>query len=334
MNKLCLVLVLLCIQLPIAAQEKSPNLNHSFIAFTIPEKDLLPENITYDSKTESFFIGSTRKGKIIKIDKNKNLIEFANSKSSGLWMVIGMKADVDNRWLWVCSSGGDNLIGYDLKDDVEGRPSGIFKFNLDTGELIKKYVLDATGEIHFFNDLVIDGLGNLYVTHMFKEHAIYTIQKNIDQLKSWSSPEALKYPNGITISSDNKTLFIAYSEGIGTIDIASKKWGTLKNPNGIRIARRESIDGLYFYNNTLIAVHPDINTVQQLRLSTDQTTITDHKLLEVNHPMMNNPTTGVMVKDNFYYIANAQFGSFDENGAIFPMEQLYEPTILKLQIDE
>ena len=314
------------------AQDNSQSTNTSFYAFTIVEKDLLPENIAYDSGSKSFFVGSTRKGKIVKIDENGRQTEFISPKQNGLLMVIGMKVDAENRWLWVCSSGGSNLVDYNFKDEEEGRPAGIFKFNLDTGELIKKYVLDTIGEVHFFNDLVLDNDGNVYITHMFQEHSIYTINRNKDELEVFVSPETMQYPNGISISDDNKFLFVAHSEGLASIEIASKKYRTIKNPKQFKFSRRESVDGLYFYKNALIVIQPDIKTVQQFKLNNQLDTVIDAKLLEVNHPMMNNPTTGVLVGNELYYVANAQFESFDKNGNLFSIEKLYEPTILKTKI--
>jgi len=316
------------------AQEKNNTINNSAYAFSISEKDLLPESIAYDSESNSFLIGSTRKGKVVRIDESGKQIEFISPKQDGLLMVIGMKVDAVNRRLWVCSSGGENLIDYTFKDDIEGRPAGVFKFNLDTGKLIKKYVLNTKGEVHFFNDLVLDNNGNVYITHMFNKHSIYTIQKDKDKLEVFIEPDTLKYPNGITISDDNKFLFIAHSEGISRIEISTKNYISIKNPNNFNLAYRESIDGIYYYKNTLICVQPDIKTVQQLTLNSLLDTVNHSKLLEVNHPMMNNPTTGIIIDNVFYYVANAQFGSFDKNGNLFRLQKLYEPTILKTKLNE
>ena len=333
-NKWINLILVLCFSSGlISAQEKPIQINHSRIAFTLSEKDLLPENIAYDAKTQSFFVGSTRKGKVIKIDANGRHSDFINPKQDGLWMVIGMKVDSNNRWLWVCSSGGDNLEGYNFKDDMQGRPAGIFKFDLDSGKLIKKYILEDKGNVYFFNDLVIDAEGNVYITHMFKEHAIYSIQKNKDILEVFVKPKVLKYPNGITITDDNQFLFVAHSEGLLRVNIKSKEVKPVKLPESLNIARRESIDGLYFYKNALIGIRPSAKQVQKFILNQSLDTIESNLILEANHPMMNTPTTGVIVNEELYYIANAQFGSFDAEGHLFPMENLYEPTILNINLN-
>ncbi len=308
-------------------------ISHSYTAFTITEKDLLPESIAYDSIKNEFFIGSTRKGKIVKILRNGDLQDFILPKQHGLWMIIGIKADVERRNLWVCSSGGDNLEGYRFKDKNEGRPAGVFKFNLDTGKLIKKYVLDSPGKVHFFNDLVINKKGDVYITHMFSEPSIYKISTTENKLEKIFVFDNIKYPNGLALSNNESKLYVAHSDGISIINIPDYKIQPLKTPENIKVSKQESIDGLYFYNNSLIGIQPDINTVQQFTLDKLGINIISSKLLEVNHPVMNNPTTGEVIGNQLYYIANAQFGSFNDDGSLFPQEKLYETYILKLILE-
>jgi len=91
----------------------SPDLpvNRSFLAFTIPEKDLLPESVAYDPVEEAFYVGSTRKGKIVKVGRDGKVTDFVAPRRHGLWMVIGMKVDARRRILWAASSAGSNLEG-------------------------------------------------------------------------------------------------------------------------------------------------------------------------------------------------------------------------------
>lgn len=328
------LILLLLIGLISNSQEPDQVVNNSQTAFTVSEKDLLPESIAYDPVEQNFYLGSTRKGKIIRFSSTRETTDFIRPRQDGLWMIIGMKVDPSRRILWVCSSGGENLEDYMLNDAREGRPAGIFKYNLDTGKLIRKYVLDKIGEVHFFNDLIVANNGDVYATHMFDEHAIYKISNKNDVLEKFISSENIKYPNGLAFSDDGSKLYVAHSEGIAIINLENNKVLPLKVLEGLKISRRESIDGLYCHKNTLIGVQPDIHTIQRFFLSIDGTEITSSQRLEVNHPMMNNPTTGEIVQDHFYYIANAQFGSFNEDGSIYPMERLYEPVILKVNLDD
>lgn len=298
--------------------------NNSFIAFTIPEKDLLPENVAYDPVTETFFVGSTRKGKILSVDPMGNVTEFVGSRQHGLWMVIGMKVDAERRHLWVASSGGNNLVGYNREGS---RPAGVFKFDLTTGDLIQSWTLDRPTEAHFFNDLVLNDEGDVFITHMFDEAAIYTIPHDTQTLELFARPEGFSFPNGIDITDDGGTLLVAHSEGLSTFDVATGTRRAVQYDGTLG-----DIDGLYLYDGTVIAIESDQRRVRRYFLDGGLERVTQVETLEANHPMFNNPTTGVLVEDTLYYIANAQFGSFEEDGTLFPLERLFEVVVLRLPL--
>lgn len=314
------------------AQQQPPAeripINRSFIAFTIPEKDLLPESVAYDPVEQAFYVGSTRKGKIVKVDKQGKITDFIAPRQDGLWMVIGIKIDAARRVLWINSSYGDNLVGYQKRD---GSPAGVFKFDLRSGKLIKKYLLDKSGETHFCNDLAINDKGDVFISHMFSESAIYRITTERDELELFAKPENFTEPNGLALSADGRTLFVATDEGVSAIDVTSKARHQLTAPADVSL---KGIDGLYVYRGSLIAVHPGRRMVRRYFLDDALKSVTRAETLEANHPMMNVPTTGVIVGDQFYYVANAQFGSFEKDGALFPLERLFEPVILKVNLSD
>jgi len=301
----------------------------SELAFTVQEKDLLPENVAYDPTEKNFYVSSTRKGKIVKIDQSGKTSDFSTS-TDGLWQVIGMKVDAKNRVLWVCSSAGENLLGYRVSSTQ--RPAGIFKYDLRTGKLTKKFTFDKPNEVHFFNDLVIDKAGNVYVTHTFKTHSVYQIRNGKDELELLVESTDMKYPNGIALSSDEKYLFMGQELGIARLDLQSKKWELLKNPNSYKLSRRESIDGIYFYKDGLIGMSPGSKQVRYFKLSSDFTTLEQETILEENHPSMAYPTTGLLVGNVFYYVANTHFNIVNDDGTIQDETQLRNPEIRKLNL--
>ncbi len=329
----CFLALTLTLATASPAQEEASRtpVNHSLIAFTIPEKDLLPENVAYDPLEQAFYVGSTRKGKVVKVDKQGKVADFIAPRQDGLWMVIGMKVDATRRVLWVNSSYGDNLIGYQKSN---GSPAGVFKFDLRSGKLIKKYVLDKPGETHFFNDLVLNRRGDLFITHMFKESSLYRIAADRDELELLARPASsngFSEPNGITLSGDERSLFVATAEGISAFDVASLAHRQLTALPEVSL---KGIDGLYFYKRSLIAIHPGRKLVRRYFLDEALKSVIRAETIEAQHPMFNVPTTGAVVNDTFYYIANAQFGSFNKDGSLFPLERLYEPVILKVRLSE
>jgi DNA-binding beta-propeller fold protein YncE len=283
---------------------------------------LLPESVAYDPKDKSFYVGSTRKGKIVRVDAEGNATDFIAPRQDGLWMVIGIKINPTRRVLWACSFDGENLEGSKIGDT---RASGVFAFNLDTGKLIRKWTLEKPGEVHAFNDLVLTRGNDAYITHMFDEAAIYKISDRTQKLEVLARPTGLKDPNGITISPDESTLFVAGADGIYAVDSKTGASRMLQAAEGDALG---NVDGLYYYRGSLIAVHA--TSVRRHRLDKDFTRVVATEILEADHPLFDIPTTGVIVGEDFFYVASAQFGAVQKDGSLLPADQLNEPAILKL----
>ncbi len=135
---------------------------------------------------------------------------------------------------------------------------------------------------------------------------------------------------GLDLSADGKYLFLAdYSLGLYKADLKTKKIEQLKSPLNFTPL---GIDGLYFYNNSLIATQNGINPQRVVRifLNDSLTSIIKYKVLGSNNPYFDEITLGVIKKNNFYYIANGQWNKFNEDGSIFPLEKLKQPRILKV----
>ena len=300
------------------------NASHeSQLAFYLAEKDLLPESVAFDPKDGSFYVGSTRKGKIVRVDAKGAARDFIAPRQDGLWMVIGIKVHPTRRTLWACSFDGSNLEGYKA-GNTNG--SGVFAFNLDTGKLIRKWVLDAPGEVHGFNDLTLTRGNDAYVTHMFAEPAIYRITQKDQKLELFMKTDGLTDINGITMSPDERTLFVAGNEGVQAIDIASRKARLITPSEGQPMG---TIDGLYYYKGGLLGVRGTSINVYQLDDAATRVVVTN--IIEKDHPLMNIPTNGVLVGDEFYYVANAQFDAVKPDGTLHT-DRLTESAILKLKL--
>jgi sugar lactone lactonase YvrE len=299
-------------------------INRSTIAFVLPEKDLLAENVAYDPRDGSFFVGSTRHGKIVRRARDGRVTDFAPSGRDGMWMVIGMKVDTARSSLWVNSSGGSNYVRHASTDAGK---AALFRFDLATGRLLARYAPSEAGA-HFFNDLVIDRRGTVYLTDM-AAGAIYVLDPSADRLTVWSRPTGFSDPNGIALSGDGRTLYVVSDEGVNAFDAATRARTILSRPDSIDVL---GVDGLYWMNGSLVGIQGwRRNRVQRFTLSEDRARITGAVVLEANHPMFMNPTTGVVVGDELYYVANSQFGSFSPDGSLFTPERLFETVTLRVR---
>lgn len=288
--------------MPLLAQEKSRT------AFKIGEPDLIPEGIAYDSRTKTFYVGSTYKRKIVKIDDKGRISDFTQEAQDGLRGVLGMRVDEKRRILWAISSHAG--LAMPIKNDDRNciGCSEVFKYDLKTGKLIKKYTLNNKPDQHFLNDLAIASNGDVYITDTVYG-SIYFIPAAGSEMTEFLNLGKDSYPNGIDLSADEKRLFVALNGRIGAIELKDKKVSSLAMPKDIQIT---PIDGLYFYKNSLIAVQPfdQGKTIARYRLNNTQTGVVKAEIIEASHRLLNQPTTGALVGKDFYYIANSQLQTF------------------------
>jgi sugar lactone lactonase YvrE len=302
----------------------------SEVAFKIPQKDLIAEGITYDPVSRSFFVGSLYCRKIVEVDASGTTRDFISEKQDGIWSVLGMKVDAKRRILWANNANSeDDMLMKDPEHETVGQ-TAIHKYDLNTKKLIKKYVLAVKGETHFFNDLAITKTGDVYITDS-KDGSIYRILAAQDQLEKFVKSPGLTYPNGIALSADDSHLYVAHLAGISVIDLNAKEVKPIVAPENVSTS---SIDGMVLYGNSLIANQglSGVERVARFYLGSDPGRIEKLELLQVNHPVFVIPTTGAVAEDSFYFIANSQLGSFDENKKIFSEDKLQETIILKIKL--
>ncbi|MEW4923675.1 hypothetical protein [Algibacter sp. 2305UL17-15] len=306
------------------------------IAHTIDEPDLIPEGIAHNPKDNSFYIGSTWKRKILKIDSVGNVSNFVHSGQDGLLGVIGMKVDAKRQTLWVCtSSSGRGMPVKGLTDPVHNK-SGIFKYNLNTKELTQQFWLETDAESFFFNDITVSSKGQVFATEM-RTRTIYTIVPNEDTLRPFATlPEEYR-ANGIDIDEQDSNLYLAlYAKpnAFGKLNIETQELKIISIPNDEKVGA----DGLYFYNNSLIAVQPftDNRVVCQYVLNNKLDSVKQIIVLVPDDKILNQPTTGVISNNKFYFLANSQLQSFSQlwkkNNGEFDINDLQPVKILKLEL--
>jgi len=308
----------------LVAETKKAPVNASTRAFTLPDKEFIPEGVAYDPVSERFFVGSIHKGKIVSIDKNGTVSDFS-SANDDLWSVSGMKVDARRRVLWVSTTAFPQMKGHSAAD--EGK-AGVFKYDLATGKLLNKYLLPNTPEKHALGDLTVDKTGRVYATDSVAP-VIYTIAPSGDSLEVFLRDPIFNSLQGLTFTTDEKILYVAdYSKGIFRIDMPSKAITQIKPSQYVTLL---GIDGLYFRGGNLIAIQNGVNPqrVIVISLNRDRTEALASKTLEANHADFFEPTLGVLVENNFYYVANSQWPLVDEKG-VLDKERLREPVILKL----
>ena len=239
-----------------------------------------------------------------------------------------MKVDEKRRLLWVCTTAFPQMNGFQKTDEGV---SGIFKYDLKSGRLLKKYVLSNASGQHGLGELVVARNGEVFATDSAAP-AIYRINPKSDEIEPFLVDKSFVSLQGLTFAPDEKYLFVAdYSLGIFRVEMASKKIEWLA-PEAEVVAL--GVDGLYFHQGKLIGVQNGTNPQRVVRfsLSKDNLRLTGAETLEANHADFNEPTLGVLVGQDFYFIANSQWEMVNEKGETPEPEKWREPVVLRLRL--
>jgi sugar lactone lactonase YvrE len=297
-------------------------------AFTLAERDLLTEGLAYDSVTKTFLVGSVRHGTILRVKPGGRPNEFVHAGVKGFWAPLGLRVDAARRALWVASSALPQTVGFDTSD--AGR-SGIFRFDLVTGALTGQYPIPRVGQAHALGDVLVARNGDVYATDS-RAPAIYRVRAGADTIERFVTSPLLLSAQGLALDSAERTLFVAdYARGLLRVDLASRQVQPLDAPDDVMAL---GIDGLYAVGPDLIGVQNGTtpHRVVRLRLDDDGHRITGLEVLERAHPDYAEPTLGVVVGRDYYYVAASQWERFRDDGTVDAPETLRPPVILRLEL--
>ena len=296
-------------------------------AFTLEDRILHPEGIEFDPTSNTFLISSIHKGKIVRKkigDKEEDLI------TENLMAASGLKIDQNRGWLWVSTGAIDEWQGY--TEEVRGQ-SKVVKFDLESGELLEEfYAIDE--ERHYFGDLVLrPGSDHVYVSDS-RQDALFMIDPDNERLNLVKEFDDFVSFQGLSFSDDGNTLFLAdYRQGLFSMDLET--WD-IKPIKALPEMSLKGIDGLYYFNNSIIAIQNGVSPkrITQIYLNEDQSKIERFRYLEKANPVLDEPTLGVLVGSQFYYVANSSWPRYDQDGNIGPANLHPIPVIMKIDLQE
>lgn len=312
-------------QLKAIQRNASKPILRSDTAFILKDRTLHTEGVTKIEGEDIFYLGSIHRRKIIKVEHGVTK-DFTKEGQDGLGSVFGVKADSKKNILWVSASPMPEMIDYNAI-----LPSAVFKFDLKTGELIKKFLPENPALELVLGDIAINRKGDIFASDS-KNNFIFKVNESSGKLEQFYSSDDFWNIQGITFSDDGRFLFIAdYIKGIFRLELSNRKLTPVTRAVDVSL---KSIDGLTFYNNSLIAIQNGLTPmrVTQYQLNKDYTAVTAFTIIDQNHPAFNDPTLGSISGDTFYYVANSQWNGYDKEHNIKPEDQLQDIVILKIKV--
>ena len=308
-------------------QELLKPIVHSTTAFTVSDRTLHPESIASGEKENEYYLSSVHKRKILKV-KNGKVSDFTTSAQDGITSLLGIKVDKNKKVLWACSSPMEEMENFDTVSR-----SAVFKYDLKSGKLLNKFTPDASVKNSIFGDLILNKKGEAFISDT-QSNTVFKVNESVKKLEAYYTSDQFWNIQGITFSEDERYLFIAdYIKGLFRLDTQTKELIQVTREPNVSL---KSIDGLIWYQHSLIAIQNGITPMRVTRyfLNDKLDAITRYEIIDRGLESFNEPTNGCVLNDTLYYIANSQWSGYDEKHQLKPVDQLQDVIILKTNLKE
>ena len=292
-------------------------------AFIIREPNLFPEGMAYARYSGRVYTGSVER-KIVWTDRTGEVHELVKPGEDGLAYVAGLHVDEVRKELWAVSSRFGDAA------DLAGSVQGLFKYDLNGNKRITTFAAPSKFS-GFLNDVaVVPSTGKAYVTNTL-EGSVYCTRAGSHELELFLPPGTVAGANGITVSDDERILFVAGDFDIYRIDLGTKTSAPLQKTSDVIDA---SIDGLYFYRQSLVGIQNAIHPGRVVRFYLDPTLskITRSEILETYNPVFETPTTGSLDGDTLLFMANTQLHKWQAGQPLPPPTDLHDIQILRISL--
>jgi hypothetical protein len=291
------------------------------IAFVLSDADMLPEDIDYDPHSRRFFITSVREGRIISADVDGSA-EFARSPDK--WPMVAIKVDAERRLVWATEVA---MRGLDLSPRSEWGRSALLCYDLKSGALLKRVEGPRPSA---FGDMTLTAQGEVIVSDGDRG-GVYKVAPPGVTVQRLDAGDFIS-PQTPAMHPDGKHVFVPdYLRGVGVLEIATGhvSWIGMEGRFALN-----GIDGLYFDRGRLIAVQNGTTPerVVVFTLYPSLARIASETIVERATGTLGDPTHGVIVGDEFYYIANSGWDRIDSHGNVNPRTKPSVPRVMRFSL--
>lgn len=282
---------------------------HDEVFLQIEAAELHPESfvILPDS---TILIGSIREKRIVLVNSQGKYVHWLETP----YGVTGMKLSKDERTLWVATAATSEMLGYE--SSMKGT-SVVLQVDLLTGLIIQGLEYNDSA---FVGDIEPDNEQRLWVSNSMEA---YLSRDDTDTSQYLGAFTRLAYDltenffniQGLTLTDDERYLYFSdYIRGLFRVDIEEGDINQIFAPESSIL---KGIDGLYFYKNSLLAIHNGTKPykVVQYFLSEDGAFIELERVINRGGESLGEPTLGQIKEGYFYYLANSPWQAY-ENGEL------------------
>jgi hypothetical protein len=312
----------LLIALLLAATPKAAAPNAPEIAFTLPDADMIAEDLVYDAAGARFLVSSVHRGGIDAVDGKGQATRFVPSGANDAWGIFALGADEQRGLLWAATAAMP--ISAHFKPGDAGK-SALLAYDLRSGEFRGRYLPPDEGA-HSFGDLTVAPSGDVYLSDGIGS-GVYVLPNGAQALRVLVPRGVLKSPQTPALAADGQTLFVPdYDKGLAAV--STKTGGVRWLEHGADLELR-GIDGLVRQGNQLFVVQNGVLPNRVLRLTVEGDRISRWEIVaraglasEITHAVIRGPW--------LYFIIRSGWDRAGDDGTMKPGKQA--PAVAKVRL--
>ena len=272
--------------------------------FALNNAGLLPEDIDFDADSGLFYITSVLKMEIVAADRTGKTRVFAQGPDR--WPMMAVKVDAKRRWLWATEVA---LDGFSWSPKEDWGRSAILLYDLKTGKLLWRIEGPAHAAL---GDMALTSAGDAIVSDGDRG-GVYRVRYETRQIERLDAGDFISPQTPAVLPGDEQALIPDYVRGIGILNLRTKKVSWIPMEGRYALS---GIDGLYLSGRALIATQNGTSPERVIRFQLDRSfsRLESETIIERATPTLGDPTHGVVVGGQFYYIANSGWDKVDEHG--------------------
>lgn len=276
-------------------------LGHSTTVATLDDANLLTEDVAFDPATKTFYVSAIHCRRILAVSHGT----FATTTTAPMALVVDPKRHA----LWATVAAMPQAEGIPLADSGH---TGVIRYDLRTGQLSGRYDLPFDGTNKVLGDMTLDAAGHAIVSDG-AGGGVYIVAN--DTLSTLVPPGTFESPQTPAVAPDGRIFVADYALGVGIIDSTTHAVTWLAHADTVALS---GIDGMYLSGQSLYAIQNGTSPerVTRFTLDPDLHRVVDWSVVERATPGLGDPTHGVVVGDDFYYIVNSGWDRFGDDGRI------------------
>jgi sugar lactone lactonase YvrE len=294
----------------------------------MPDTTFYPEGMDVDPRTGFFYVTSVRHRTVAEITPGGNYVRDVLPRAgTGLAAMMAVRVDAKRGVLWATMAGMPRMAGY---TDADSTAHALIRVRLPEGEIDGRWDLAPSPAGHTLGDVAIGPLGDVFTTDS-RDPVLYRLQPDSGGLQPLRHV-LFRSLQGVAPAPDGRTVFVAdYSHGLLKVDVLTGDVTRLADAPG---STSLGCDGIAWDDGALVAIQNGVAPPRVMRFVLDSawTRIVRADVQDRNTAIADEPTNGVVVGDEFIYVANSQWEKYDDAGARLAGTVLRRPVLLSIRL--